>query len=158
MSKPPQSGLTVLAATVLGGLVFVLPITPALATIDYVKVCDSYGEGWFYQPGKSICQNADTGETRQATDAGVVEGESDLLHAARSAKEGVALGIAMQNASVDAGKQFGAAVNWGVYEGEAAISASGAIRLDGGFTVNGTLGYGLGEGNFAARAGVNFAW
>lgn len=157
MSRQLSSDLKWVAAIAFVGLIGAVQATPVLA-VEYVKICTLYGAGWFYQPGSDVCINADSGETRQVTDTGVVKGEIDMLKAARSAKEGVALGIAMQNATVDAGKSFGASVNWGVYEGEAAIAASGAVRLDGGFTLNGTLGLGLGEHNVAARAGVNYAW
>lgn len=132
-------------------------VSPASA-VDYVRECTLFGAGWYYAPGTAVCVNADTGETRETTSDGVVSGETELLHDVRSAREGVALGIAMQNASVDTGKSFGAAINWGVYEGEAAIAASGAVRIGDGLTVNGTLGFGLGEHNVAARAGVNYAW
>ena len=38
--------------------------------VEYVKICSSYGVGYYYIPGTDICYNPTTGETRQQTDGG----------------------------------------------------------------------------------------
>lgn len=39
--------------------------------VEYVKICDQYGVGFFYIPGTDTCTNARTGDTRVATEGGV---------------------------------------------------------------------------------------
>lgn len=146
------------AAIALGAIGFAAGTQPAMAVVEYQKVCSLYGAGWAYIPGTATCVNLDTGETRTATDSGVVVDETQLAKDIKAAKEGVALGIAMQNAVIDPGKTFGAAVNIGVYDGSAAIAVSAAMKAVDGLTINASAGYGMGEGNFAGRAGLSYAW
>ena len=133
--------------------------TPAFADpVEYVRVCDAFGTGFFYIPGTETCVNPDTGETRRDSENGVVYGQTEVAKEAQQATEGVAIGIAMSNATVDAGKTFGAAANIGTYGGEVALGLSAAIKASDGLTFNGAVGVGLGGGNVAGRGGVNFSW
>lgn len=125
---------------------------------DYVRVCDAFGTGFFYIPGTDTCVNPDTGETRRDSRDGIVYGQTEVAKEAQQATEGVAIGIAMSNATVDPGKTFGAAANVGTYGGEVALGLSAAIKATEGLTVNGAVGVGLGGGNVAGRGGVNFSW
>lgn len=50
----------------------------AEAAVEYVKVCSTYGAQYAYIPGTDTCINMNTGETRQATEAGTKQGESEL--------------------------------------------------------------------------------
>jgi len=132
---------------------------PALAApVEYVRYCDAFGVGFFYIPGTETCLNAETGETRKVTEAGVVYGESELAEGVHNANEGVALSLALPNATVDPGKSFGAAINVGAFGGEAAVGVAGAFQAGDGLTFNGAVGVGLGRGNVGGRAGVNFSW
>lgn len=133
--------------------------TPASAEpVEYVRVCDAFGTGFFYIPGTETCVNPDTGETRKDSENGVIYGQTEVAKEAQEATEGVAIGIAMSNATVDAGKTFGAAANIGTYGGEVALGLSAAIKATEGLTFNGAVGVGLGGGNVAGRGGVNFSW
>lgn len=132
--------------------------SPASAAVEYVKVCALYGTGWFYIPGTDTCVNANTGETRKQSAEGTVFGESELAKQAKDANEGVALSLALPTATIDAGNSFGAAVNFGTFNGESAIGVGGAFASGGGLTFNGAVGLGLGRGTVGGRAGVNFSW
>jgi hypothetical protein len=136
-----------------------LVVTPAFADPEYVRVCDAFGPGFFYIPATETCVNVDTGETRTDIEPGVVlNGQTELAKQVQQANEGVALSIALPNATVDAGKTYGAAVNVGTFGGEAALGLGAAIKATEGLTFNGAVGVGLGGGNVAGRAGVNFSW
>jgi hypothetical protein len=52
--------------------------SPAFAAVEYVRVCSTYGASYAYIPGTDTCINMNTGETRQATESGVKQGESEL--------------------------------------------------------------------------------
>lgn len=136
----------------------ILGTSPASAAIEYVRVCDAYGVGWFYIPGTETCYNVSTGETRKETEFGTISGESEVLEQVRDANEGVALSLALPTATVDAGKSFGAAVNFGTLNGESAIGVGGAFEATDGLTITGAVGVGLGRGTTGGRAGVNFSW
>lgn len=132
---------------------------PAFAApVEYVRVCDAYGTGFFYIPGTETCINPDTGETKKATESGTVTGESELAEGVHNANEGVALSLALPNATIDPGKTFGAGINVGAFGGEAAVGVSGAFQAGDGLTLNGAVGVGLSRGNVGGRAGVNFSW
>jgi hypothetical protein len=77
---------------------------------------------------------------------------------AKDANEGVALSLALPNATVDSGKTFGAAANFGVFNGEGAVGVSGAISPMDGLTINGAFGVGLSRGTAGGRAGINYSW
>lgn len=138
---------------------FALLATPTFAEpVEYVRICDAYGAGFYYIPGTETCVNSSTGETRKMTEDGVVYGQTELADQVQQANEGVALSLALPNATVDPGKTFGAAVNVGAYGGEAALGLAGAIKATEGLTLNGAVGIGLGGGNVGGRAGINFSW
>lgn len=128
------------------------------APVEYVKICHIYGANWFYIPGTDTCLNAKTGETRKETADGTVYGESDELDQAKDANEGVALSLALPTATVDEGKTFGAAVNFGTFNGESALGFGGAFEATDGLTINAAVGVGLSRGTTGGRAGVNFSW
>lgn len=132
--------------------------TPTIAAVEYVRICSSFGAQFFYIPGTAICLNPNTGETIEIKDGKEVRGVSDLAEGVNNANEGVALSLALPNATIDPGKSFGAAVNVGTFGGEAAVGVSGAFAAGEGLTFNGAIGVGLGHGNIGGRAGVNFSW
>ncbi|WP_159082328.1 porin [Paragemmobacter aquarius] len=127
----------------------------AAAPVEYVRVCSAFGAGYSVIPGTSVCMNQRTGETREATDNGVVTGEADFIS---KGNEGTALGLALAGATVDAGKSYGVKANVGTFEGETAIGLSGAIRLDNGITLDAAYGTGIHHGTSGGRVGANFSW
>jgi hypothetical protein len=71
----------VAAASAVGGA--------ADAAVEYVKICSTYGAGWFYIPGTDTCINTSTGETRVQTELGTKYGQSDLSSRVSEAEGGV---------------------------------------------------------------------
>lgn len=148
--------MRILLAAAASAVIFCSP--PTYAAPEYVRVCDVYGTGWFYIPGTETCYNANTGETKKQSPYGTINGESEMLEQVRDANEGVALSLALPTATVDTGKTFGAAVNFGTFNGESAIGVGGAIVATDGLTITGAVGVGLGRGTAGGRAGVNYSW
>lgn len=149
--------MRILIAAALGAAIFCTSSTFA-RPMEYVRVCEAYGAGWFYIPGTETCIKPATGETKKDSEFGVINGESKLLEQVRDANEGVALSLALPTATVDAGKTFGAAVNFGTFNGESAIGVGGAIEALDGLTFTGAVGVGLNRGTAGGRAGVNYSW
>lgn len=132
------------------------PFSTSLQAADYVRYCHALGFKWYYIPGTETCVNPDTGEVRE--DDGSPAREGGLLEQIRDANEGVALSLAMPTATVDAGKTFGAAMNFGTFNGEIAVGIGGAISAADGLTITTSIGAGLNRGTAGARAGINYAW
>jgi hypothetical protein len=130
---------------------------------EYVKICSQYGRGWFYIPGTDTCINPKTGVTKRQVENSAGTGaitetkNSDLLNDVLKAKEGVALTLAMPNATVTPGHHFGAALNVGTFDGSTAVGIAGAWQANDNLTVNGALGVGD-QGDVGGRGGVNFSW
>lgn len=131
---------------------------PAFATVTYVKICDAFGAKYMYIPGTATCLNTETGETITQTDDGPVYGQSQLKQQIDDATAGAAVSLSLPGAVVDSGKSFGAAVNFGYFDGSSALGVSGAYRPVDGVTVNGGVGVSTGSGQVGGRAGVNFSW
>jgi hypothetical protein len=67
-----------------------LPPGPAaVAAVEYVRVCDAYGASYAYIPGTDTCLNMNTGETRQATEAGTKQGQSELSNRVSETESGL---------------------------------------------------------------------
>jgi hypothetical protein len=129
--------------------------TPGYAEpLEYVKVCDTYGKGWFYIPGTEHCVQTETGEVRWETEDGTQYG---TLESVTKASEGVAISLSLPGATIDAGKTFGLGLNVGTFGGESAVGIDGAIKAADGVTLNGGVGVGT-QGDVGGRAGVNLSW
>lgn len=147
----------IFTASVLAALMLA-PITPAMAAVEYVKVCNTYGAGWAYIPGTPTCYNVQTGETRTETEDGTVYGQLDMSGAIDQANEGVALSLALPTAVVDPGKTFGVSVNLGTFAGQSAIGVGAALKSSDGLTLNGAAGFGTQHGTVGGRIGANYSW
>jgi len=76
------------AALALGAGTFAIG-SPAVAAVEYVRVCDAYGASYAYIPGTETCLNMNTGETRQATESGVKQGQSELSNRVSETESGL---------------------------------------------------------------------
>ena len=137
-------------------LVALSPFTTSSQAADYVRYCHALGFKWYYIPGTETCVNPDTGEIRE--DDGSPAREGALLEQIRDANEGVALSLALPTATVDAGKTFGVAMNFGTFNGESAVGIGGAFSAADGLTITAAIGVGLNRGTAGGRAGINYAW
>lgn len=132
-----------------------------------MKHCSAatYGPNFFYIPGTETCLNPTTGQTKRMTENGMVTGvtqqQQQILDNEAQIKrntEGVAMTFALPKATIDPGKNFGAAFNVGAFDGAVAVGFGGAFRAGEGITVNGAVGYGLGQGTVGGNAGLNISW
>jgi len=57
-------------ATTVAGIVISRPSCALAAPVQYVKICNLYGDGFFYFPGTNICVNVATNDARQINVAG----------------------------------------------------------------------------------------
>lgn len=155
------------------GLALALPLMatislPAKADpepVEYVRVCDLYGYGYFYIPGTDICLNPVTGETRQQTEQGTKIGQTDMADQIDIlngrlgyAFEGIALAIALPQAIIQPGHTFAIAGNWGQFQGAHALGLSTAVAFGDHMMITGGAGIGLSGRLVGTRAGFNLSW
>jgi hypothetical protein len=132
--------------------------------VEYVRVCDVYGAGWFYIPGTERCIRTETGEIRYETEEGTVRLQSELSRRVSDAERSAAIASALEDPDFVAGERFGARVNLGHSSEFGAIGLSGAmVFTDNAFnsgvriTGSGAVGF-AGGGTAAGRAGLQATW
>lgn len=139
--------------------------------IEYVRVCDLYGVGFFYIPGTDQCLRPETGEIRYETEDGTVFSQTAIARRLdaveellEEAEEGVAIANALENPDLTGSERFGVAINWGQFEGSNAFgfAATGVVADDlfNGSTRLGVSGaVAVGEsGGFGSRASLQLSW
>jgi hypothetical protein len=154
------------------GATFALLWSAASAQVEYVKVCDAYGPGYFYQPSTDTCINADTGETRREEPFVTVRGQTELADSVDDQRRaidglnedvdnlraGIAATAALPQPYVEQGDRFALSGSWGQYDGQHAFGVGGAYRVDDHLTFSGSAAIPVDGGSVATRAGFNVSW
>jgi hypothetical protein len=142
--------------------------------VEYVRVCDTFGAGYFYIPGSDACMNANTGTTKQLTNLGTYTGESEMAARFNDAFEGIAVSAAMPQPYIPAGQHFAIAGNWGQFQGNGgstgytsggysggsanALGIGAAMRINDNLTFSAAGAIGLERKTWATRVGFNMSW
>lgn len=138
--------------------------------VEYVRVCDAYGVGYFYIPGTETCVNASTGETRRQSESGTIFGQTDLALRQSAIESRInqafqqsAISNALEDPDLVAGERFGIRVNWGAAGQSNAFGVTGtAVIADGVFdkaarvAVSGGIAFSGQE--IGGRAGLQLTW
>jgi hypothetical protein len=144
---------------------FLIPWRPAWAQpVEYVKICNAFGTGYFYIPGTATCVNADTGATGNPDTA--TYGQTTLAQRVENLEqmfdndfaEGSAIAIAMPTPFIQEGHHFAIAGNWGTLEGAHALALAGAVRVTDHLSFSAGVGMGVQRSNVGAKAGFNLSW
>jgi hypothetical protein len=142
----------------------VLWTLPASAQpVEYVRVCDIYGTGFFYIPGTDQCYRPTDGQIRFETPDGTVVTESELAARVGDLESDAAISNTLEDPDLIAGERFGVRVNWGAAGAENAAGVTGsAVIADGLFGEKGRLtgsgGLGFTNGRVGGRAGMQLTW
>lgn len=73
--------------------------------------------------------------------------------------DSIALGIAMSTPIwLEPKENFAIAGGWGQFDGRSAFAATGAMRIDGALSVNGSVGFATDGGPVGTRLGVRYGW
>lgn len=160
---------------ILSGVLF-FSTSASAQPVEYVRVCDTYGAGYFYIPGTDKCIRVDDGTVRYETATGTVQEESSLaarvsdLEARISDAFGngpsfndVAISNALQAPDLISGEKVGFRINWGTAGNENAIGISGAVVFtESVFGNNGRLaGTGsvaFSDGQTGGNLGLQISW
>ena len=161
---------TQVAVAALSGLL--LATSVHAQPVEYVRVCDAYGTGYFYIPGTETCVNANTGQTRRETIDGTEYGETEVSRRISALEQRmgidtfdhIAVSNALQSPNLVAGETFGLRLNWGTAETSHALGLSGAINFGEGFLPDGrgrVTGYGgvaFSGDAVGGNAGLQLSW
>lgn len=142
--------------------------------VEYVRICDVYGTGFFYIPGTDRCIRPDTGEIRYETVDGTVRTETELAARVRALENRmadwddfdshIAISNALQSPDLVAGETFGVRLNWGAGASSHAFGFTGAVTFGEGFLdggrgrLSGYSGVAFSGGKVGGNAGVQFSW
>jgi hypothetical protein len=146
--------------------------------MEYVIICQDYGDNYFKSPGTETCVNAQTGETRKETEDGTQIGSTVLKSRVddierrinnafsdiyRQLHEEASIAAALADPDLVAGERFGIRLNWANAGSANAFAFTGAAVLrDGLFgetgRLTGSAGIGFSGGTVGGRAGLQLTW
>jgi hypothetical protein len=149
-------GAVLISATFFPGYVQAQPV-------EYVRICDQYGAGFFYIPGTEQCYRPNDGQIRYETENGTVITETPFAARVREMEAQGAISNALEDPDLVEGEKFGVRLNWGATETADAVGLTGAILLGdnmgaGGARMIGTAGLGYSDGYIGARFGFQMNW
>lgn len=123
------------AAVVVG--VAAATATPSQAQVEYVRICDIFGVGFFYIPGTDTCLQA-----RQ-----VVDNQFAIARANTLSATGAAMAASLVAPYLPTGTNFAISNHWATFDGQHAVGFSGLMRISGNFLLSAGVSTGLDRGS-----------
>jgi len=138
-----------LALAVMAAAIFTVSGDAGAAPVEYVKICQTWGAGYFYIPGTDICQNANAiGQT-----------ESALSSQTTSAYRGVAISSSIVAPFMPSTANYAVSAHWATFSGQNALGLGGLARVSNtNFFLSGGIGAATSGGSPVGRAGFMYAW
>jgi uncharacterized membrane protein YeiH len=118
-------------------LLAVLAATPSRAAVEYVRVCDAFGVGFYYIPGTETCQNANQ----------IVANQFAVARAQTRASTGTAMAAALVNPFLPDGTNFAISAHWATFNGQHAVGIAGLMRIHGNLSLTIGVSVGLDRGS-----------
>lgn len=132
------------------GLFAGLAATPSHAQpVEYVRVCDIYGAGFFYMPGTDTCLQSNQ----------VVENQFAIARASTRAATGTAMAASLVNPFLPDGTNFAVSMHWAGFDGQHAVGLAGLMRIWGNLSFSVGISFGLDRGkllSFSERRQTEF--
>jgi len=113
---------------------------PAHAAVEYMKVCDLYGAGFYYIPGTDTCTDA-----RQ-----IVEDQFAIARAITRASTATAMASALVTPFLPSGANFAISTHWATFNGQHAVGFAGMMRLWGNLALTTGIALGLDNGSLTS--------
>lgn len=115
-----------------------IPIaTSRAAPVEYVRICDIFGVGFYYIPGTDTCQNANQ----------IVDNQFAAAKAVTRASTATAMAASLVNPFLPDAANFAISTHWAVFNGQHALGIAGLMRLHGNLALTMGVGFGLDRGN-----------
>ena len=109
---------------------------PARAAVEYVRVCDQYGAGFFYIPGTDTCTNG-----RQ-----IVVNQFAIARELTRAATGSSMAAALVNPFLPDGTNYAVSTHWATFDGQHALGLAGLMRIQGNLAFSAGVAVGLDRG------------
>ena len=124
------------------GLFAGLAATPSHAQgpVEYVRICDIYGAGFFYMPGTDTCLQSNQ----------VVDNQFAIARASTRAATGTAMAASLVNPFLPDGTNFAISMHWAGYDGQHAVGFAGLMRLKGNLSFSAGIAVGLDRGKLTS--------
>jgi hypothetical protein len=120
-----------------------LAVTPSQAQpVEYVRICDLYGAGFFYVPGTDTCL-----QSRQ-----VADNQFAIARANTRAATGTAMAASLVAPYLPNGTNYAVSAHWAGFDGQHATGFSGLMRLSGHFVFSAGVAVGLDRGKLISLA------
>jgi hypothetical protein len=117
--------------------------------VEYVRVCDADGAGYFFIPGTDTCVNANN----------IVTTQSAVGSNTATAYQGVAISSALVAPFMPSNSNFAVSGNWANFAGKDGFGVSGLARIsNSNFFLSAGFGASSSGGPTVQRAGFMFAW
>lgn len=138
-----------LALAIAAAATFTLGRNADAAPVEYVRVCNLWGAGYFYIPGTDICQNGNAiGQTENAVSS-----------ATTSAYRGVAISSSIVAPFMPSTANYAVSAHWATFSGQNALGLGGLARVSNtNFFLSGGVGAATSGGSPVGRAGFMYAW
>jgi len=150
MTKPLHYPLATALAMATLSLVLVTwsPSTRA-GPVEYVKICNTYGTGYFYIPGTDTCQDANQ----------ISANQDSISKFATTAYRGIAISTSMVTPFMPANAHYAVSAHMASFSGTKAVGVAGLMRVgNSNLIVSGAIGASRDGWPKAERAGVEYAW
>lgn len=121
----------------------------AASPVEYVRICQAYGIGYFFIPGTDVCQDANAiGQTQNA-----------LSSQTTSAYRGVAISSSIVAPFMPSTANYAVSAHWATFSGQNALGLGGLARVSNtNFFLSGGVGAATSGGSPVGRAGFMYAW
>jgi hypothetical protein len=113
---------------------------PSYAVVEYVRVCDLYGAGFFYIPGTDTCTSANQ----------IVADQFAIARAVSRASTGSAMAAALVNPFLPDGTNYAISTHWAAFDGMNSVGFTGLIRLRGNLALSAGVAFGLDRGRLVS--------
>jgi len=140
---------TIIAAMALFGGLAISDRGAVAAPVEYVKICNLAGVGYFYIPGTDICQDANQINTTQ----------NALSSFTSTAYQGIAISSSIVAPFMPSNANFAVSGHWATFSGKDALGLGGLMRVNNSnFFLSGGIGASTTGGPAVGRAGFMMAW
>lgn len=118
----------------------VMAATSSFAQVEYVRVCSTYGAGFFYTPGTDTCTSAYQ----------IGQSQYDIARAQTRSATGTAMAASLVAPWLPTGTNYAVSNHWAGFDGQHAVGSSGLMRITGNLVFSAGYAVGLDRGRLVS--------
>ena len=109
---------------------------PGHAAVEYERICDLYGAGFFYIPGTDTCTNGKQ----------ILANQFAIARELTRAATGTSMAAALVNPFLPDGTNYAISTHWATFDGQHALGLAGLMRIQGNWALSAGVAVGLDRG------------